>query len=263
MNAASLRIPSAALTALLLTATPAVGQALRGTVVDSASRQPVAGTQVVALGGTEAPAGQAVTGKDGDFTLHLPAGNYRLRLRRLGYSPRITQAIAVDSTSEANVQLWLSPVAVSLDTVTVVAEQVVVEKRVRYLVDAGFYERRHWGFGVFMTRTHIDSVMPRAVSDLFYGISGVRVVCARSRSCDLLMPAATTMFHRGTCLPSVVLDGVVIRAGGLKQGLLSLDDLLNPFNIEAIEVYRSPAGVPVQYSGYLSPCGAIIAWSRR
>jgi hypothetical protein len=42
-----------------------------------------------------------------------------------------------------------------------------------------------------------------------------------------------------------------------------VDQLLDPFNIEAVEIYTSPAGVPVQYKGYLSPCGAIIAWSRR
>jgi hypothetical protein len=59
-----------------------------------------------------------------------------------------------------------------------------------------------------------------------------------------------------------VLDGVVLRVGGT-GGSGSLDGLLNPFDIEAIEVYPSPAGVPVQYSGYMSPCGAIIAWSRR
>ncbi len=236
----------------LLATSPAVCQVLRGTV------------QVVAIGVTEAPAAHAVTDRVGEFTLRLPAASYRLRLRRLGYSPRITQPIGVDSTSEASVQLWLTPAAVSLDTVTVVAEHAMVEKRLGYLVDAGFYERRRLGFGIFMTRSHIDSVMPRVVSDLFHGISGVRVNCDRSRSCDLLMPAAALMFHRGTCWPSIVVDGVVVRAGGLKQDpLMNLDDYLNPFNIEAVELYRSPAGIPVQYSGYLSPCGAILAWSRR
>jgi hypothetical protein len=217
----------------------------------------------MALTGTDAQAGQALTGQDGQFVFRLRgAGTYRLRARRLGYSPRITQPISVDSTFEASVRLWLAPVAVSLDTVTVVAEQVPVEKRPGYLVDAGFYERQHWGFGLFVTRARIDTVRPRVMSDLFYGISGVRVVCLRSRMCDLLMPAADMMFYRGRCWPSVVLDGVVIRAGGI-NGDPRLDELLNPFNIEAIELYRSPAGVPVQYSGYLSPCGAIIAWSRR
>lgn len=82
--------------------------------------------------------------------------------------------------------------------------------------------------------------------------------------CDVFPPAATTMFFGQICLPTVVLDGVVLRAGGYRRPAGDLvDDLLNPFNIEAIEVYPSPAGVPVQYAGYLSPCGVIIAWTRR
>jgi len=263
MSAMSSRILAAA-AALVLAASPALGQVIRGTVVDSASQQPLEAAQVTALAVTDVPASQAVTDRAGDFILRVAApGGYRLRVRRLGYSPRITQPIAVDSTFEASVRLWLTPVAVPLDTVNVVAEQVPVEKRLGYLVDAGFYERRRLGFGLFMTRPHIDSIMPRVMSDLFHGISGVRIACQRSRSCDLLMPAAATMFYRGTCWPSVIVDGVVIRPGGLKRDPMTLDELLDPFNVDAIEVYRSPAGVPVQYSGYLSPCGAIIVWSRR
>jgi len=64
-------------------------------------------------------------------------------------------------------------------------------------------------------------------------------------------------------MPSVVLDGVVLRVGGVGNGGDPVDQLLNPFNLEAVEVYTSPSGVPVQFRGYVSPCGAIIAWSRR
>ena len=72
------------------------------------------------------------------------------------------------------------------------------------------------------------------------------------------------MFVRGVCRPTVVLDGVVLRVGGAGNARdLLLDDLLNPFNLEAVEVYPSAAGVPVQYQGYMSPCGAILAWSQR
>jgi hypothetical protein len=37
---------------------------------------------------------------------------------------------------------------------------------------------------------------------------------------------------------------------------------VNPFDVEGVEIYTSPAGLPVQYSGYLSPCGAILIWTR-
>ena len=63
------------------------------------------------------------------------------------------------------------------------------------------------------------------------------------------------MFILRGCTPTVVLDGAVVGRGDV--------DVVAPHSLEAIEVYPSAAGVPVQYSGYLSPCGAILLWSRR
>src|SRR5574341_545338 len=250
--------------ALLLAGSPAAAQVLRGTVVDSASRQPVAGAQVIAVTVTEARAGQAVTGQEGQFLLHLRgAGDYRLRVTRLGYSPRITQPISVDSTFEASARLWLTPLAVPLDTVTVVAEHVLVEKRLGYLVDAGSYERQRKGFGYFLTRGDIEKHDPVIMSDVLRNMPGLRVECVSRLACRVTMRAARTMFYQKKCAPSIVLDGVLLSAGGSGSQGVAVDDVLNPFNIEALEVYPGPAGVPVQYGGYLSPCGAIIAWSRR
>lgn len=248
---------------LLHTTSPGAAQIVGGTVLDSASGRPVAGAHVAVLAAAGSVVNDTVTGADGAFMFRLPAaGDYLLRVSRLGYSTKITQRIGVDSTFVASVQLWLAPNAVSLDTLIVVAEHVLVEKRLSFLVDAGFYDRRRKGVGYFFVRAQIDNLRPRVISDVFYGLSRVRVVCRRSGLCDLLMPGAGTMFVRGTCFPSVVLDGLVLRVGGPSGGL-RLDELLDPFNVEAIEAYPSTAGVPVQWGGYVSPCGAIIAWSRR
>lgn len=252
--------------ALLFAASPAVGQVLRGSVLDSASGQPVTGANVIVLGAADTTVAAAVTGTDGAFTFRLRAiGDYRLRVTRIGYSARMTGPVGVASTFDASVQIHLAPSAVPLDTLSVAAEQVGVEKQLPYLVGAGFYDRRHKGFGHFLTRPDIEKRDPLLMTNALRGLSGVQVVCTGRRMpvrCDVFMPAATTIFFRGPCLPSVVLDGVVLRVGGV-GGSEYVDDLLNPFNIEAIEIYPSPAGVPVQYQGYLSPCGAIIAWSRR
>jgi outer membrane cobalamin receptor len=146
-----------------------------------------------------------------------------------------------------------------LDTVTVVASGA--ERRLQYLEDAGFYRRKRIGFGHFLTRAEIDRRDPLIMSDLLHDMPGVRVTCVGARSCNITMRAATTMFFRGKCEPSIVLDGVLLRAGGVgSRGDLSLDALIDPFDVEAIEVYPGPEGVPVQY---VSPCGAIIVWSRR
>ncbi|HLQ59152.1 MAG TPA: carboxypeptidase regulatory-like domain-containing protein [Gemmatimonadales bacterium] len=231
-------------------------------VLDSASRKPVVGARVVVLDSAGKGLSAAATGSDGRFSFHLPsAGDYRLRISRIGYPSRITEPIGVSAVVSASVVVRLTSTPISLDTLIVVA--AAVEKRPQFLVDAGFYRRQRVGFGHFLTRDEIDKRDPLILSDLLQGMSGVRVACTGARRCTVTMRAANTMFFRGKCNPSVVLDGVVLQPGGTGGGGLPLDDLVDPFNIEALEVYPGPEGVPVQYSGYLSPCGAILVWSRR
>jgi hypothetical protein len=240
--------------ALLLAASHVTAQALRGTVVDSTSGLPLAGAHVTVLDGRGAMVADAVTGAAGSFTFRLPGfGAYQVRARRIGYASRITDPIAVDSTFAYSIQVVLRVNPVPLDTLRVVAEKVTVEKQVPWLADAGFYDRRRKGFGHFLDREEIEKKHPLVIADLLEGMPGVEVHCSSWRSCCVAM-AGSRMFILKGCAPTVVLDGVPI-SGGV--------DALDVFNLEAIEVYPSPAGLPVQYSGYLSPCGAILLWARR
>lgn len=261
-------VPRAAvlLSALLLTGPPAWAQILRGAVLDSTSRRPVVGSRVTALDASGATSAYAVTDSTGQFVFRLPAvGAYRLRAARFGYTTRLTESIILDSAFAASVTVLLTPSAVPLDTLTVIAEKMAVERQIPWLAEDGFYDRRRKGFGYFLTRSDIATRDPARMTNALRGLSGVGVVCSGRRmpvTCDAFMPGALTMFLGKVCLPSVVLDGVVVRVGGSSGGS-SIDELLNPFNMEAIEVYTSPAGIPPQWGGYISPCGAIVAWSRR
>ena len=240
--------------AALFAASPAMAQALRGTVLDSASGQPLGGARMTVLDARGATVAGAMTGADGSFAFHLAAvGNYQVRARRIGYASRITQPIPVDTHFASSIQVVLPPNPVPLDTLTVVAESVAIEKRVPWLADEGFYDRRRKGFGYFLDREQIEKKHPLVIADLLEGMPGVEVHCTNWRSCGVVT-AGSRMFILKGCAPTVVLDGVPI-SGGV--------DALDVFNLEAIEVYPSPAGLPVQYSGYLSPCGAILLWARR
>jgi hypothetical protein len=254
---------SAALLALSLAIQPVSAQVLGGIVQDSASGKPVVGARVVVLDSAGHGLFAAVTGADGKFNFYLPlAGDYRLRISRIGYPASITEPIDVSPAVSATAMVRLASAPISLDTVVVVA--AAVEKRPQFLIDAGFYRRERMGFGHFLTHAEIDNRDPLVLSDLLKGMSGVRVRCSSPLSCDLTMRAGATMFIRGKCYPSLVVDGSVVQPGGVaRPGKLSVDALINPFNVEALEVYPGPEGVPVQYSGYLSPCGAILVWSRR
>ncbi len=255
---------------LLAPATQA--QVLAGTVLDSVSGRPIAGARVLLLDSAGTAITALVTRPDGQFTFNIPhLGEYRLLIGRIGYPISISKPFLFSSAFTASVSLSLPSNPITLDTVTVVAKEI--ERRLPYLADAGFYKRRQEGFGHFLTRDEIDKRDPLILTDLLHGMSGVRVTCGGQQGdrgprgpgphCTVTMRAANTMFFRGKCSPSVVLDGVLLQPGGTGGGGLSLDDVVNPFNIEALEVYPGPEGVPVQYSGYLSPCGAIVVWSRR
>lgn len=239
---------------------PARAQTLTGVVLDSVSQAPVVGARILLLDSAGTAIRALTTSSDGQFTFDIPhLGQYRLLVTRIGYPITLSKPFLFESQFIARVSLSLPSNPITLDTVTVVAREI--ERRLPYLVDAGFYQRRKAGFGHFLTRDEIDKRDALILSDLLKGMSGVRVTCTGARSCAVTMRAANTMFFRGKCNPSVVLDGVVLRPGGTSGD--SIDGLFNPFNIEALEVYPGPAGVPVQYSGYLSPCGAILIWSRR
>ena len=41
------------------------------------------------------------------------------------------------------------------------------------------------------------------------------------------------------------------------------NELVHPSEIEAIEAYPSPLGMPAQFGGSRSPCGAILIWTKR
>jgi hypothetical protein len=41
-----------------------------------------------------------------------------------------------------------------------------------------------------------------------------------------------------------------------------LDDIANVENVQGIEVYTSPATLPLQFRAVNSSCGAVVVWTR-
>ena len=262
-------------------------QTVAGQVLDDSTRDSLAAAQVWLVDLQGRLVQQALSGNDGRFQIQAPPGRYRLRVGRLGYAVGTWPPFVLAHGEKLTVELGLSKRAVALAPVTVPGR--AGEAQIPYLVDAGFYRRKQQGIGYFLTRPQIEAHGPTVITDVLHGIPGVRIACHTPGQCDVLMPGASMMFIRGTCYPTIVLDGVVVRVGGIphSRAMTSmssgkiraiapppaaassldnsnlLDTILDPNQIEALEVYPSPAGVPVQYAGYMSPCGAILAWSRR
>ena len=62
----------------------------------------------------------------------------------------------------------------------------------------------------------------------------------------------------GYCRPDLYVDGVLFRGGDLE-----IDEVLNPDQIDGIEVYTKPALAPMQFANNMSGCGSIVVWRRK
>ncbi|HEV2129941.1 MAG TPA: Plug domain-containing protein [Longimicrobiaceae bacterium] len=117
---------------------------------------------------------------------------------------------------------------------------------------AGFHQRSTARvLGAFVTRADIEKQRAHTTTALLRRIPGVQLV-------PRPLGGGHTVMLRGTCAPMVYIDGIKVR---LFSG--TIDDLVTPQALEGIEVYRSAAEVPAEYSGLNAGCGVILLWTRR
>ena len=198
----------------------------------------------VALDGT---AFHATTDDNGEFRLDgVPAGNFTVRARRLGFRPEELH-LTVPSSGIDNLSLKLSVVAQELQPVMVNARTVKFTGRL-----AGYYERlERRTSGVFITREEIERDHPRTLNQLLQRTPGITTSRQRDGSTGLRM-------RDRTCAPLVWLDG-----SALSTGQVDLDTF-EPSTLEGIELYLGSTGAPARYSWSrdLSNCGTILLWTR-
>ena len=225
----------------LTPARPACAQTVRGTVLDAETGAPIHMVDLTLLATDDSVAGVHVSDRDGRFVIRAPrAGSYRLRAARIGYGSFTTDVLVVETGHDAVVEVRLRSTAVPLDPV-----EAVVAGRTRRLSRVGFYNRQAMGFGYFRTPEDLEASHPAVPRDLFRGMAGVRI---------LRGGAVQALSFSQPCTLTVAIDGFVVDSGWT--------DVVHVTDIEAIEVYPRPNGVPVWMSGTLSPCGAILIWTK-
>ncbi|MCH7565622.1 MAG: carboxypeptidase regulatory-like domain-containing protein [Gemmatimonadetes bacterium] len=231
---------------------PVWAQTVQGTVLDAESGAPIHTADVVLLAMDDSVVGGDITDEEGRFVLRGPgAGSYRLRATRLGFASFTTEAFALEPGQNVLAELRLELNPIPLDSLAAIVEG----QKPRRLVRVGFYKRQARGFGSFLSPDDIEDRHPVYTTDLFWGMSGVRVRRGRLDSWDVVQ------FRRPGCRLSVSIDGMVVQIGGPPGRSRDWQGLLHVNDIEAIEVYPSVAGVPAWAFGTVSPCGAILIWT--
>jgi hypothetical protein len=133
---------------------------------------------------------------------------------------------------------------VTLDSVRVLAQ------RSRYREFE--FNRKANRFGKFFTTDSIEMRRPLFASDIVRMLPGFRVT---GFGLDAVVGSSRGVSSIGgspTCAANVVIDGME------NQEI----NLINPYDIGAMEIYRPGEPAPLQYSRG-GKCGVIVIWSRR
>jgi len=227
--------------AMLRAQQPAARGTVAGMVRDS-SGAGIAGAEITIVG----TGLRAHTNAHGEFRLtNVPAGTVTVGVRRLGFVPTVA-SIEIGVNEAASMSVVVAPLAQSLAAVIVRGDRRF-EEHGRL---AGFYQRRaRSSGGHFITRDQIEQRNPGQTTDLFRGVPGARIYSSTFSN--------VVRFRGMRCAPLVWLDGFPATAGEFDL------DALDPYIIEAIEVYLGVATVPPEFRWVRGggSCGAIVIWT--
>lgn len=207
---------------------------------DRESGTPLPAARLVLVpAGAVGPTWLAESDPAGNFAFApFPAGHYTLTVEALGYHP-LSDTLTLLPGEDPVAEVAMVPEALELEPVL-----VRVAAR-RSLALRGFDNRRAMGSGAFVTREEIEERRPHQVTDLFRSMPGVRLVNDRQGAAHVTL--------RGRCRPDLVMDGAPV------DNRMSLDLLLRPDDVEAIEVHSS-ASAPIAYTR--GGCGVVMIWTR-
>ena len=243
---------------------------LAGVITSPLLGQEVHGTLIAAETGTILPYGmvelldnnlQSVATAYGDemgrFALVAPGpGRYSLRGSHMTAQPLIAGPLDLVVGQVATVELTLALQPIELDPL-----MVSVRPEYRQLVRKGFYERAKSGLGTFVTPEQVEKWRPIRATDLLRRLPGIRLEANPERVNRYFVTMTRAGMFTGElgagggrrCVPRIIVDDAYYPD-------FDLDDLPAQ-DIFAVEVYRSPVQVPVQYGGAAYSCGAIVVWT--
>jgi len=212
---------------------------LRG-VARNQTGQPVNGARVTLWGtGVEATANAS-----GQYQFAaLPEGTYTVEVRAVGFQPHRAPADLL-ATRENVLDLTLTPLVATVDTMRVRANRAVPLEE--------FERRRKLGFGHFLTEDDIKKKGPTYMGDIFRGLPGV-VTMPGQFGRDRVLVRGTGI--TGDCAPAIFLNGLYVN---IEDG--DLDNIINPKDVRAIELYSRVASIPLQFQTR-NGCGSAVIWT--
>ena len=251
------------LLAACLFATPLAAQTLRGKVLDATTGAGIPAAAVRALSEGR-DVGHARTAADGTFFFQLRApGTVRIEAQRAGYRTTVTSELPVGGRETVDVEVRLSAEAIAIEPLRVTAR--VEPPRRRNLELNGFYERERMGIGQYVRREDIERRANQNLAQVLARVQGAAIQYVGSKQYIYFprngRPNIRQTFRgppQNACLPRLFVDGARVTYDANND----INAVVNPGQVEAIEVFRGPSEIPTQYNDNNSMCGVILIWTR-
>jgi hypothetical protein len=195
---------------------------------------------------------EATTDGRGRFWLETPASLVTLQFEHVGYETA-KDTLHVRPGELVRVDVQLGPIALAPINVTA--------RRTGLLADVYWRATNHIG-GIFITDEQIRKRAPRFGTDMLRDQSGIRMWTAGSGRTGQIT-------FRGECAPSVYLDGIRMTnnpnpwSSAAMSEAFDAVNMIHPWSIEIMEVYRGASEVPGDFGGSRGGCGAIAIWTQR
>lgn len=230
---------------------PVTQQAVIDGVVTDTLLQPIVSAEITVLG----TSARVVTGANGRFRMiQVPAGQYLLVVRRIGYSPT-SGVIDVPAGDTLRLSYTLNRSVIALDTIRTRERRVTMRM-------LEFEQRRAQGVGQFITQEEIERRGSLQAADFLRNVRGLNV----SRITNDQFMGTVALSRReagsvlgegsGACAMQILLDGIILPRA------FNLELLPPPKQIAGIEVYTGPASIPPQFGGVDRRCGVVAVWTR-
>jgi len=180
--------------------------------------------------------------RQGRFVLSgMAPGLHRIEVRAIGYRP-YTLDVELQPRQITERQFPLVFTGERLPDIE------VESRNARLLPRFGDFERRKQNkMGHFITRDEIRARGYMRLGDAMKGVRGVRVDCTEV-DCIVHMARAPV-----NCFPTYYVDGRQTRSFAASTPVS---------DVHGIEVYRSAAEMPGEFSGASAMCGVIVVWTR-
>ena len=246
-----MNVPSMMLCSAMLSLTvfrPASGQKVGPVygVVRNEFGRPVAGVEIVLADSVA----RTFTDDSGAFVLaRALIGRVHFTARRVGYRP-VDAMLDLRENENKEVRIELESIAEALDS-------VVVKGRRTSARMAEFWNRRELGVGAFITPEELALRHPSRASDMLRTVAGVRVGGDNMNGRPAISMGRTPV---GTSFTADCRVNYYVDGSWVPPGTFHLDDI-PPLAIEAIEIYRGAAEIPVRFRQRQTACGLIVVWT--